>query len=338
MPKLTLSVNKEEENKNEIKNSGKLSVTQKTTIQNEIGPPDSTKLTVSGGQNIKPISANSIDEISAWLISIIGEKAFENVKNNEYLKLAYTENEELTIQQWLQKAMKTLFSLEQIKEIGDHILSNQNSFGKLQEQANLVEQEKKNFEEKMVKINARFERLKEEVEEAESEKHRIEKEMQTALPLEKLVNVFFKDKDEDTQYLKSIRNLLHEAIERPDKHTGTFIMQFAKGWTILNTSAKNLKGEEKDDMETLHKATIELLQEISGCHISERRPLLEIIAKILSENFKEYEFISPEQTLQIDPAIHNAEGLGSASIKEGRSFAVIRKRSRQAVKYADITI
>ena len=149
---------------------------------------------------------------------------------------------------------------------------------------------------------------------------------------------FFFKGEEDSPKHKQLRNLLNDAIDNADKNTGIFIAKFGKAWTILNTALNNLSEDEKENMELVHKATIEMLEQIADTHISERRPLLDMVADIISDSFNEYEFVSPEQTLQLDPAIHNAKGLGTASIKEGISFAVIRKESRQAVKYADIIV
>ncbi len=334
MPKLTFSVNKEDENKKEIRNTGTLSVTKKTIKPSEI--PNTTSTKVNPDTEIQ-ISVNTVEDISAWFINSIGEKVFENVKNNEYLQLPYTENENLNTKDWLAKALKTLFSKEQIKEIGNQISQGNKNTGKLQEKEEQLELEKQQFEERMLKINTRFERLKEEVEEAESEKHRIEKEMQSSLSLNKLIPIFFKG-EEDSPKHKQLRNLLNDAIDNADKNTGIFIAKFGKAWTILNTALNNLSEDEKENMELVHKATIEMLEQIADTHISERRPLLDMVADIISDSFNEYEFVSPEQTLQLDPAIHNAKGLGTASIKEGLSFAVIRKESRQAVKYADIIV
>ena len=338
MPKLTLSVNKENENKNENLNTGKLSVTQKKINPDENYSSTSTRIDENSENIIQPVSIDSVEDMATWFIGTIGEKVFENVKNNEYLKLPYTENEQLNTNEWLAKALKTLFTKEQITEIAEHIKQAGNTSGKLQQQEKILENEKLAFDERMVKINARFEKMKEEVEDAEAEKHKILKELENSITLSNFVNVFFKKEYEDTQNMKRLRNLLNEAVEKADKNTAGFIAKFAKGWTILNVVLEQLIGDEKIDHLTVHTASIKFFAEISGSFISERRELIDNIADIISDNFKEYEFISPEQTLQLDPAIHNASGLGNASIKEGKSFAVIRKESRQAVIYADVEV
>ena len=59
---------------------------------------------------------------------------------------------------------------------------------------------------------------------------------------------------------------------------------------------------------------------------------------IYASKFEDYIFVSPEETLQLDPNIHNARGLGSTNIVEGASYAVIRRTSRQTVIYAEVKV
>ncbi len=191
----------------------------------------------------------------------------------------------------------------------------------------------------MVKINARFEQLKADAEEAESEKFKLEQNMNSGIAASQLVPIFFKDAYEDTQNHKQLRSLLLDAAENGADGTALFIAKLGKGFTAIKIALSGIEEKEEiENMEIVYKASIELLTAISGSHIPERREVLDIIAAIISESFSAYEFISPEQTLQLDPAIHNAQGLGTATIKEGVSFAVIRKESRQAVKYADVKV
>jgi hypothetical protein len=66
--------------------------------------------------------------------------------------------------------------------------------------------------------------------------------------------------------------------------------------------------------------------------------MLDLLAVACSAKFKLYKFISPEESLQVDPRIHSATALGGSTIKEGISFAVIKKDTMQTVKYAEIRV
>jgi len=333
MTKLTFtkSTSNEEEDEVEVRNTGSLSVTKKSN------KPVAPVVKQPEVQVFAESSVSSYEDISDWLLTFIGESVFKNLKGNPHLQLPYTDSDEMPVSEWLLKALKTIFTQDQIKEIGTQILQNQRAGGG--SSSGEVEALQKAFDEKMVKINARFEKLKEEAEEAQAEKFEAEKEMQGGLAANLLVTIFFKDEFEDTQHHKKLRSLLNDATENSSDETATFIAKLGKGWTVVKKALSALEGhQEMFNMEAVYKSTIQLLEAISGSHIAERREALDIIAEIISENFSTYEFISPEQTLQLDPAIHNAHGLGTATIKEGVSFAVIRKESRQAVKYADVKV
>jgi hypothetical protein len=342
MTKLTKSVNKEDEtSQNEVSSQNSFTLSQKIqkdTVQETENKQETTSISQTiATEKVTISSTSSAEEIANWLLSFIGDGVFEQLKKNPYLQLPYTEAN-ITIKEWLEKALKTIFPLEYIQKIGEQIQQNQSKFGQIEGDVQKAMNEKTQMEEKLNKANLRFEQMQNQLDEIESEKFKIKKETQNSLPLTKLINEFFKEEGVESEEIKRIIQLLNESLQNQDENLSTFIARFSKGWLYVKSTLDQLKGEEKDKMEQTHAALTMLLKYISGIYIPERRPLLDVVAKFVSRIFEGYDFISPEQTLQIDPAIHNAGGLGNAMIKEGITFAVIRKQSRQAVKYADIKV
>jgi len=337
MTKLIKSVNKtEEEENNALLNSNSITLSQKIqkeSLQEDVVIQQNLLTQTVQTDKVKISSSSSVEEIANWLLSFIGNDVFEGLKNNPYLQLPYAEPD-ITLKGWLEKALKTIFPAEHIQKIGEQILLNQNTSGV----AENVAKEKAALEERLNKANLRFEQMKNELENADDEKFRIKKELQNTLPLIKFIEEYYQDDANEHEEIRKIMNLLKETLDNKDDSIPVFVIRFSKGWTMLKNSVEIMKGEEKDKMEMVHTSLTALLKSISGLFLPERRPLLDIVAKFVSSKFQEYDFISPEQTLQIDPQIHNAGGLGSALIKEGITFAVIRKTSRQSVKYADIRV
>ena len=81
-----------------------------------------------------------------------------------------------------------------------------------------------------------------------------------------------------------------------------------------------------------------LLCSLQGLHIVNRRGILDTIARICSDNSGNFLFVSPESSLVVDPAIHDVKGLHGNTVKEGLSFAIIRRDSRQTIRLANITV
>lgn len=344
MTKLTKSVNTNNDNNNNENSSLSFSLSKKVEKNNEnINQQEinSTQIiqTIDGEkkQTTKITSVSSVEDITKWFIGLIGNDIFTQLKNNEYLQLPYTD-EEITINQWLEKAIKTLFPQESIQKIASQIQANQQYISKLEQAASQIEEEKLKMEEKFKQYNLKFQELKSQIDDAEDEKHRIKSEFNSTIPINLFISEFYRDPDDHSEELKKLISIINEALQDKDDNISKFIVKFSKGWAFLKSTFSQLKEDEKENMEKVHASLTVFLSFISGSFIPERRPLLDIIAKICSQKFTGYDFISPEQTLNLDPEIHNITGAGSGKIKEGISFAVVRKESRKAVKYADVKI
>ncbi len=335
MPKLTTSVNKNNEENDNKKDKSIYSLSTKVEKNND---DNNTQINKDGSRitkvhkSTKVQSVSSVSDIAEWLINLTGDDIFQQLKNNPHLQLPYTDDD-LNTKGWLEKAIKTIFTKENIVKMGNQIQANQDQMNNLIDEAQKAKTEKK---EMLDKYNLKFKELKQQIDNAEDNKFQVEKELSSSVSLPTLISEFFRDPDDRSDELKKLISTMHSALEQKDSNVSRFILRFSKGWFVVKSTMKNFGDNEKENLEKLHNALTQMLSYISNTFISERRPLLDIMAQMCSNQFSEYDFISPEQTLQPDPEIHDASGLGNSTIKEGITFAVVRKESGKAVKYAEI--
>lgn len=340
MAKLSLSVNT---NNNKENNAGaesrpQLSLTKKVNVQEETTENVATHTSLS--QRVENASANdasaSAADIALWLENLVGENIFDELKNNPNLQLPYTDKD-IDTRQWLEKIIKTLFSQNSILQITKSIngAKNNNSVSESDVEAIV----KQRMDEKIEKYNKKFQEMREQMENLEGEKVAIENKLNAALPLNVFVNGIFRNPGNETEPQKQIIQAFNEGLEgTSDNNFSTFAVKFAKGWINLNYVLENLGNDEKENLDNVYNVLTKLLENISGCFVSVRRVILDYTAQHCNTFFSQYDFISPEQTLNADPDIHNAGGLGNAMIKEGVTFAVVRRDTKKTVKYADIKV
>ena len=340
MTKLSKSVSDKNENKStsSVSNTS-LTFTKKTNVKDENKDTTEESTTINKQVKSKVINTNinSPEDVAKWLIELIGEDLFNQIKSNPHLQLPYTE-ENISSTEWLVKALKTIFASETLDELTSRIKEFNSDSGQASTELEQIEKEKQALVEKWDKAQARFSQLQAEVDNAETEKFQLEKQLSTSIELNSLLDEIFEENRPYSDTVEKLVKLFKDAIQNFDKNLSSFLIKFAKGWAAIQAATALFGKDEKENMEIAHKATIYLLKSISGTFVSERRPALDLVADFISELFTEYEFVSAEQTLQVDPDIHNAHGKGATHIKEGISFAVIRKESRKAVIYADIKV
>lgn len=268
-----------------------------------------------------------IEDIAPWLIDNLGETLFKNLKTNPNFTIPYAE-ENLNTVDWLQRAIKTVFTLEDLQSALQHLQNKMNNSNKnLNDTANQLNAELERNKKEMVV-------LKEDLEIAIAKKNKAEKKAKGALPGIVLLDIIFGESKESL----SVREQLEKALEQPSDEFVEFITGFAQGWIALSNAISQCADDEIRNIDTIQNALRILLQKISGKHIAERRTILDATATYVNRLFNNFEFISPEQSLQVDPSIHNAKGVGGSRIKEGISFAVLRKANRQTYQFAEITI
>ena len=341
MAKLTLSVNNNggDTSKSVESSSGnKLSITKKVTSETL---PDAGTQTASLSQKIEnaaPISvAEQATNVAKWLISQFGEDIFNELLNNPNLKLPYADDD-ITAEMWLERGIKTLFTQDNIARIAQATaeIGKQSSVSDADVDAAVEEK----MAQKVEKYNAKFQELRTQMEYLEGEKADLQLRLNKTLEADTFVKEVFRASDGETEYQKRIAQTLSEAVGRgDDDNLPIFVMRLAKGWSTLQyVLQREAQADDKDKLDIVYAALTNLLSGISGCFVSDRRMILELVAKHCNEYFSDYDFISPEQTLNVDPDIHNANGLGNAQIREGVSFCVVRRDTKKTVMYADVKV
>ena len=340
MAKLTLSVNNGADTSKSVEPSSgnKLSITKKVTTETV---PDAGAQTASLSQKIEnaaPISvAEQASSVAKWLITQFGEDIFNELLSNPNLKLPYADDD-ITAEMWLERGIKTLFTQDNIARIA-HVtneIGKQSSTPDIDVDAAVEEK----MAQKVEKYNAKFQELRTQMEYLEGEKADLQLRLNKTLEADTFVKEVFRAADGETDYQKRIAQTLAEAVSRgDDDNLPIFVMRLAKGWSTLQyVLQREAQSDDKDKLDIVYASLTNLLYGISGCFVSDRRMILELVAKHCNEFFSDYDFISPEQTLNVDPDIHNANGLGNAQIREGVSFCVVRRDTKKTVKYADVKV
>lgn len=341
MAKLTLSVNTDTAQKPAVEQpaANRLSITKKvvsaepeTAVNQGSGASLSQRI-----DNPNPASPSELaDDVAKWLIAQFGEDLFNELLKNPNLKLPYAEDD-ITAESWLERGIKTLFTQENIA----HIYKVTANIGQSNADANIDAVVDERMAQKVEKYNAKFQELRSNMEDLEGEKAELQSRLNKTLEADAFVKTIFRSADGETDAQKRIARTLEDAIgQGGDDGLPSFVTRLAKGWSslqyVLQTSAEI--GDDKEKLEVVYPALTNLLACISGCYVTDRRMVLELVAKHCNEFFSDYDFISPEQTLNADPDIHNATGLGNAQIREGVTFCVVRRDTKKTVKYADVKV
>lgn len=344
MAKLTLSVNTGTDTAQkpavDQPSANRLSITKKVVSEQ----PEPTVNQGSGASlsqkidNPNPASPSELaDDVAKWLIEQFGEELFDELLKNPNLKLPYAD-EDITPDLWLERGIKTLFTQDNIAHIYK-VTSNMGQSSAAAAEANIDAVVDERMAQKVEKYNAKFQELRSNMEDLEGEKAALQSRLNKTLEADAFVKETFRATDGETDAQKRIARTLEEAIgQGGDDNLPLFITKLAKGWSalqyVLRVNADT--SDDKAKLDAVYPALSNLLACVSGCYVSERRMVLELVAKHCNEFFSDYDFISPEQTLNADPDIHNATGLGNAQIREGVSFCVVRRDTKKTVKYADV--
>lgn len=343
MAKLTLSVNTGNDTAQkpavEQPAANRLSITKKVVA----AEPETAVNQGSGASlsqridNPNPASPSELaDDVAKWLIAQFGEDLFNELLKNPNLKLPYAEDD-ITAESWLERGIKTLFTQDNIA----HIYKVTANIGQSNADANIDAVVDERMAQKVEKYNAKFQELRSNMEDLEGEKAELQSRLNKTLEADAFVKTIFRSADGETDAQKRIARMLEDAIgQGDDDGLPAFVTKLAKGWAALQYALKTSAdiADDKEKLEVVYPALTNLLACISGCYVTDRRMVLELVAKHCNEFFSDYDFISPEQTLNADPDIHNATGLGNAQIREGVTFCVVRRDTKKTVKYADVKV
>ncbi|MCR5453455.1 MAG: hypothetical protein K6F33_00510 [Bacteroidales bacterium] len=341
MAKLTLSVNPGNDNAQkpagDQPSANKLSITKKVATEPDHAANQGSAASLSQKiDNPNPTSPSELaDDVARWLIGQFGEELFSELLKNPNLKLPYAD-EDITPELWLERGIKTLFTQDNIA----HIYKVTANIGKSSSSdADVDAAVDERMAQKVEKYNAKFQELRSNMEDLEGEKAALQSRLNKTLEADAFVKATFRDSDGETDSQKRIARTLEEAIgQGGDDNLPKFVTKFAQGWSALQYVLRTTSdmSDDKAKLDIVYPALTNLLACVSGCYVSDRRMVLELVAKHCNEFFSDYDFISPEQTLNADPDIHNATGLGNAQIREGVSFCVVRRDTKKTVKYADV--
>ena len=272
-------------------------------------------------------------DVAQWLSQFLEADVVSSLRDNPNLRLPYTEPQ-ITPDEWLVTALKTVFSLDDIEKIGNRIqtkvIQKQET---LQAIAAQRQAERALAEQETARMKQRVDQLQAQLDAAEVAKFRLEKALSVSIETKTFIESYFLAAEDAV-----FRDLLLEAAANPTKDLAQFVARFAQAWAQLRRRLAEPFESEHDRMMAIHKELTALLAQLSGLYILQRRSILDTLARLVSEQFGDYMFISPEESLQVDMNIHNARGLSSSVITEGVSFAVIRKVSRQTIIYADVKV
>ncbi len=198
-----------------------------------------------------------------------------------------------------------------------------------------LENENKKLNDKIKKIELYNSNLKAQLSDSEENLFRIEKKYNNAIIFSDLSKIFVTEKIKN-DISQKIKQILDEVYIEEDKKSEKFAIYFLKGFVWIENAIENATDDEKENIKIFDNAGRKLLEEISNKNSTQRRNLLNLIAELFNIFLKEYNFISPEQTLQIDTSIHNANGIGGTLVKEGISFAVVRRDTQKTFLFAEI--
>ncbi|MDQ1351800.1 MAG: hypothetical protein QG657_2105 [Acidobacteriota bacterium] len=304
-------------------------------IGKTVGTPDVETETDAGEKNKQGQPHGqllSVQEIAQWMIDFFGKEIFQHIKDNPNFQLPALDNTSFQpLEDWVVNALKTVLSYDCILAMGKNIREN---IDKLEAGVQRLRQENTTLEERLSQQFTQVRQITGERDDAIFKLHQMRQQYRVGIPLKILIENFI---DNETGKNNSIMELLHEALENPTENTSLFVVRWCRGWADLKPMPHREYDTEEELLSMLYDALTGFLSRVSGIFIPQRRPLLKELAKIVSRELTTYEFLSPEETRQVDPAVHVVPKTGGTTIKEGISFAVIRKTTRQTVRYAQVS-
>ncbi len=259
---------------------------------------------------------NSLAGFVADILHLFGDQTFITLKDNPNFQIPYANSEDNVVI-WLTSVIKTLFSPEDLQQL-------QHSFYHHQQQNAFTI---RMLTEKLASCSTQ-----------EPIQRPIEETTKNHVPLQVSFDTLLDTWLVKQAHTQALYDVLKQAIHDPSDDTSKFMLGFFKAWTCIDKACLTKNEDESLSMHAIHSELTVLLAELSECDISLRRPILKEVARSCSHFLSTYEFISPEDSLHIDPALHNASGIGGMEISEGISYAVIRAETKQTVIYADVKI
>ncbi len=326
MAKLSFKTSDEENNK-KSKISLKLTF-KKNSEQNNIDAQNNQQqeqLSTAHSEQIIKWDTSTPENFLSQVFDFFGSGWVDKFKNDIFVYSFKDQN--LSEKQKFIAILKNFFTVEQLNKVKTLISQFNDKILKLQ-------QEKQNLAKKNDILSRRILSVENELTDLEQQLHKLKAEYRNLIPFEVLIENF--NRSDDKPQIEQIAKLLNDNFNGNDITTILFSVNFLGFWPSLTNTIADFGTNQKENMERIYTVLTLLLSVLRGLHPPHRRDILDLTAEYVNAYFSDYKFISPEQTLQIDPNIHNAEGIGGKLILEGRSFVVIRADTGKTVKFADI--
>ncbi len=276
-------------------------------------------------QDVQILDDLNIDSLGDWLVeNILTREVINRLKEDLPLVVPNTDSHS-TPSQWLDMTIKSYLPKDDILILAKNINLRNKS---IEIQKQIIEDIKKENS----KLSQQTEKLKESLSFHKNENFKLKNSLAQRVKLETLVEYSFGKYDgEDI-----IANLLIEASKSDSDNLSAFIIPFAIYSQNIYKLKKYTTNDVNSDIQLYLDEVKALLKSISGVYIPQRKKLLEALAELISTNFKDIKFISPEEYNFVEPSVHNIPSSGGQKVVEGISFAVVQKDTNQTIIYADI--
>jgi|GEM_PF-6289835 len=277
-------------------------------------------------------TTQSHKDIVDWLLTFFDKSIWENLRSIMQYRLPYQDAENPpALEEWLTALLKAnLRHNEQVSDVEMVAKAIQEHWLKPKEQIEKLAQGKTALEETIQKNIEKQNTLSKERDEAQVRAFRAEETLKSYLPIHDFVNMVFEDK-EGQRFMP----LWEDALKNPHENLTDFTTAYSKAWAAFKKDIASLPSDEDERMEALHKFLSNFLKRISKKYITQRRQMLDTLANIASVYLTTYDFVSPEESRQIDPDIHTPVGNGELVV-EGISFAVLKRSNKQVMRYAEV--
>ncbi|ADB42438.1 hypothetical protein [Spirosoma linguale] len=280
-------------------------------------------------QPTTPVTA--IDQLTQHLSAWLGADVIGRLRQNPDLALPYAQDA-ASDSHWMQQVLQTILSQSDIEIVVERLnLLTIDEQRPLLQQIEILRWQQLQQQQEAEKNRQQIADIQAGREQAELEAFRLKKELAGAFPTQEFIKLVFRLPDE-----QAINKLLDEAAQASISNLSEFLLVLVPAWQELREVVDARAEVPADALRQVHAGLSQFLNSLSGHYIPQRRAILDKVAQWASTQFTDYLFVSPEETQQVDPSIHNAHGLGGTVVREGRSFAVIRRQSRTVVIYADI--
>jgi len=263
-------------------------------------------------------------KIESWILDNIDNRVIKNIKENTNLPLAMLEDS-LNLEEWLSMVFKSIISKEDYITLGKNIQEN------IIEPIDELKKSEKDLKNRIKILTEEIETIEEDKRREARKNLRVTKELEQSISLEYMIEIL------DSRYSKIKRYLqedVNELVDESYKFVSNFIIESR---AIDRLSLIQIKNEEQK-MNLYLKNTKEFFKAISSYQIPHRKEILNEFASLISENFIELEFVSPENYLYFDNTIHAIPQGSGDRIVEGINFAVINKKTKKTIIYADVIV